>query len=338
MRRKFSLVTSVASLALSASIAMVLFAGAAQAQQKVILKFSHVVAEATPKGRGVLKFREVAERLLPGRVQVLVFPNSQLFGDSKELDALLAGDVQFIAPSLSKFERYTRKLQVFDLPFLFDDIDAVDRFQHGPVGRALLDSMTGRGIKGLAYWHNGLKELSTDRERLRRPEDIRGLKIRIQPSDVLDAQFRALGAIPEKIAFSEVFQALQSGVVNGQENTWSNIYSQRFHEVQKTIAVTNHGVLDYMVVTNAAWWNKLPPDIRSGLQQAMDEATAYANKLALDLNEKDRARIVRAGRARVEPLSKEDIAAWRKAMEPVWSKFEMQIGKDLIQSALKSNS
>lgn len=227
---------------------------------------------------------------------------------------------------------------MFDLPFLFDDIEAVDRFQHGPAGRALLDSMAGRGIKGLAYWHNGMKELSTDKERLRRPEDVRGLKFRIQPSDVLDAQFRALGAIPQKLAFSGVFQALQSGVVNGQENTWSNIYSQRFHEVQKTIAVTNHGVLDYMVVTNAAWWNKLPPDVRKGLRQAMDQATAYANKLALDLNEKDRARIVRAGRARVQLLSGDDIGAWRKTMEPVWNKFEGQIGKDLIQAALKSNS
>jgi C4-dicarboxylate-binding protein DctP len=312
------------------------FAGAAFAEPMVI-KFSHVVAEATPKGQGALKFKEAAERLLPGKVQVQVFPSSQLFGDAKEMEAVLLGDVQFIATSLSKFDRYTKKLQVFDLPFLFDDIAAVDRFQHSPQGKALLDEMIGKGFKGLGYWHNGMKQLSTDKDQLRRPEDVKGLKFRIQQSDVLEAQFRALGANPQKMNFSEVYQALQTGVVDGQENTWSNIYSQKFYEVQKTIAQTNHGVIDYMVLTNAGWWNKLPADVRKGLQQAMDEATAYANKLAVDLNEKDRIRIAEAGKAKIQVLSKDDVAAWRKAMLPVWSKFEGDIGKDLIDAALKSN-
>lgn len=312
-------------------------ASAALAQQPMVIKFSHVVAEATPKGQGALKFKELAEKLLPGKVQVQVFPSSQLFGDAKELEALLLGDVQIIAPSLSKFDRYTKKLQVFDLPFMFDDIDALDKFQHSPQGKALLDSMTGKSIKGLGYWHNGLKQLSTNRDKLKRPEDVKGLKFRIQPSDVLEAQFRALGANPQKMAFSEVYQALQTGVVDGQENTWSNIYSQKFHEVQKTIAVTNHGVVDYMIITNAGWWNKLPADVRKALGQAMDEATKYANQLAVDLNEKDRKRIIDAGKAKVQELSKEDVAVWRKTMEPVWKKFEADIGKDLIQAALKSN-
>jgi len=311
--------------------------GAALAQQPIVIKFSHVVADATPKGQGALKFKEVAEKLLPGKVQVQVFPSSQLFGDAKELEALLLGDVQFIAPSLSKFDRYTKKIQVFDLPFLFDDIAAVDRFQHSPSGKALLDSMKNRGLQGLAYWHNGMKEMSTNKDKLTRPDDVKGLKFRIQPSDVLEAQFRALGANPQKMAFAEVYQALQTGVVDGQENTWSNIYSQKFHEVQKTIAVTNHGVIDYMVVTNAKWWEGLPADIRKGLQQAMDEATAYANKLANEINERDRKRIEEAGKAKIQPLSKDDVAAWRKAMEPVWKKFEGDIGKDLIEAALKSN-
>ncbi len=266
-----------------------------------------------------------------------VFPNSQLFGDAKELEALLLGDVQFIAPSLSKFDRYTKKIQVFDLPFLFDDIAAVDRFQQSPAGKGLLDSMKNRGLQGLAYWHNGMKEMSTNKDKLTRPDDVKGLKFRIQPSDVLEAQFRALGANPQKMAFAEVYQALQTGVVDGQENTWSNIYSQKFHEVQKTIAVTNHGVIDYMVVTNAKWWDGLPADVRKGLQQAMDEATAYSNKLANEINERDRKRIEEAGKAKIQPLSKEDVAAWRKAMEPVWKKFEGDIGKDLIEAALKSN-
>ena len=311
--------------------------GAALAQQPIVIKFSHVVADATPKGQGALKFKEVAEKLLPGKVQVQVFPNSQLFGDAKELEALLLGDVQFIAPSLSKFDRYTKKIQVFDLPFLFDDIAAVDRFQQSPAGKGLLDSMKNRGLQGLAYWHNGMKEMSTNKDKLTRPDDVKGLKFRIQPSDVLEAQFRALGANPQKMAFAEVYQALQTGVVDGQENTWSNIYSQKFHEVQKTIAVTNHGVIDYMVVTNAKWWDGLPADIRKGLQQAMDEATAYSNKLANELNERDRKRIEEAGKAKIQPLSKDDVAAWRKAMEPVWKKFEGDIGKDLIEAALKSN-
>ena len=309
----------------------------ASAQSPIVIKFAHVVAEKTPKGQGALKFKELAEKKFPGKVQVQVFPSSQLFGDAKELEALLLGDVQLIAPSLSKFDRYTKKVQVFDLPFLFDDIEAVDRFQSGPQGKALLDSMVNRGLRGLGYWHNGMKQLSTNKDKLTRPEDAKGLKFRIQASDVLEAQFRAIGANPQKMAFAEVYQALQTGVVDGQENTWSNIYSQKFHEVQKTVAETNHGVIDYMVVTNAKWFDGLPADIRKGLSEAMTEATAYSNKLALDFNEVDRKKIADAGKAKIQKLSKEDVAAWRKAMEPVWKKFEGDIGRDLIDAALKSN-
>ncbi|WP_341917505.1 TRAP transporter substrate-binding protein [Polaromonas sp. YR568] len=310
---------------------------AASAQAPIVIKFSHVVAEQTPKGQGALKFKELAEKKLPGKVQVQVFPSSQLFGDAKELEALLLGDVQFIAPSLSKFDRYTKKIQVFDLPFLFDDIEAVDRFQSGPQGKALLEAMKGRGLLGLGYWHNGMKQLSTNKDKLVRPDDVKGLKFRIQASDVLEAQFRALGSNPQKMAFAEVYQALQTGVVDGQENTWSNIYSQKFHEVQKTIAETNHGVIDYMVVTNVKWWDGLPADVRKGLTEAMTEATAHANKLALDINEADRKKIADAGKAKIQKLSKDDVAAWRKSMEPVWKKFEGDIGRDLIDGALKSN-
>jgi len=275
---------------------------AAQAQSPLVIKFSHVVADATPKGQAALKFKELAEKKLPGKVTVQVFPSSQLFGDAKELEALLLGDVQFIAPSLSKFDRYTKKIQVFDLPFLFDDVEAVDRFQASAPGKALLESMKGRGLLGLGYWHNGLKQLSTNKDVLKRPEDVKGLKFRIQASDVLEAQFRALGANPQKMAFAEVYQALQTGVVDGQENTWSNIYSQKFFEVQKTIAVTNHGLVDYMAITNAKWWDGLPADIRKGLQQAMDEATAYGNGVANDFNERDRKRVAEGGRAKIQEL------------------------------------
>ena len=316
-------------------LAFALATGAAQAQ--VVVKFSHVVADATPKGQAALKFKELAEKKLPGKVTVQVFPSSQLFGDAKELEALLLGDVQFIAPSLSKFDRYTKKIQVFDLPFLFDDIDAVDRFQSSAAGKGLLESMKARGLLGLGYWHNGMKQLSTGKDTLKRPEDVKGLKFRIQASDVLEAQFRALGANPQKMAFSEVYQALQTGVVDGQENTWSNIYSQKFFEVQKTIAETNHGVIDYMVVTNAKWWDALPADVKKGLSEAMAEATTYGNKIANDINEADRKKIADAGKAKIQKLGKDDLAAWRKAMEPVWKKFEGDIGRDLIDEALKAN-
>ena len=309
----------------------------ARAQSPVVIKFSHVVADKTPKGQASLKFKELAEKKLAGKVDVQVFPNSQLFGDGKEMEALLLGDVQMIAPSLSKFDRYTKKIQLFDLPFLFDDMAAVDRFQAGAAGRGLLDSIKGRGLQGLAFWHNGMKQLSTNKDKLERPDDVKGLKFRIQASDVLEAQFRAMGANPQKMAFSEVYQALQTGVVDGQENTWSNMYSQKFYEVQKTIAETNHGVIDYMVVTNAKWWDGLPPDIRKGLAEAMTEATTYGNQVAADFNARDKDLIAKAGKARIQQLTKEDVAAWRKAMEPVWKKFEGDIGRDLIDSALKSN-
>ena len=314
------------------------FSSAALADQPIIVKFSHVVAENTPKGQGALKFKELAEAALPGKVEVQVFSNSQLFGDGKEMEALLLGDVQIIAPSLAKFDRYTKQLQIFDLPFMFDDMDALDRFQSSPKGQELLDSMKSKGIKGLAYWHNGLKQMSTNKDTLVRPEDIKGLKFRIQSSDVLEAQFRQLGANPQKLAFSEVYQALQTGVVDGAENPWSNIYSQKFHEVQKTIAVTNHGALDYMVITNSGWWDGLPEDIRAGLQKAMAGATEHANKLAAEINDRDRQRIADAGKAKIQTLSKRDIAAWREAVRPVWAKFSGQIGEDLIAKARASNA
>lgn len=303
----------------------------------IVVKFSHVVAENTPKGQGSLKFKELVEKALPGEVEVQVFPNSQLFGDGKEMEALLLGDVNIISPSLAKFDRYTKKLQVFDLPFMFNDMAALDRFQASPKGQELLDSMVDKGIKGLAYWHNGLKQLSTNKDKLTRPEDIKGLKFRIQASDVLEAQFRQLGANPQKLAFSEVYQALQTGVVDGVENPWSNIYSQKFHEVQKTIAVTNHGALDYMVITNAGWWNGLPENVQKVLSDSMAEATVFANDLAAKINERDRQSIADAGKAKIQELTAEDIAAWREAMAPVWKKFEGDIGKDIIDAAIASN-
>ncbi len=321
---------------LGALVAVVFMQGAALAQP-IVIKYSHVVADATPKGQAALKFKELAEKKFPGKVEVQVFPNSQLFGDGKEMEALLLGDVQIIAPSLAKFGKYTPKLQVFDLPFLFDDIAAVDRFQDGPTGQALLNSMTKKGIKGLGYLHNGMKQLSANKP-LRLPEDAKGLKFRIQSSDVLEAQFKAVGGNPQKLAFAEVYQALQTGVVDGTENPWSNTYTKKFHEVQKYIMDSEHGVLDYMVITNNAWWEKLPPDIRKGLSEAMTESIKYGNKVAFVEAANYRQKVIDDKKAEVLPMSKAELQAWRKAMQPVWKKFEPEIGKDIIEAALKANN
>jgi C4-dicarboxylate-binding protein DctP len=310
--------------------------GAVAHAQPMVIKYSHVVADVTPKGQAALKFKELAEKKLAGKVEVQVFPNSQLFGDGKEVEALLLGDVQIIAPSLAKFGKYTKQLQIFDLPFLFDNIEAVDRFQASAAGQRLLASMEKKGITGLGYLHNGMKQLSANKP-LNVPGDAAGMKFRIQTSDVLEAQFKAVGANPQKLAFAEVYQALQTGVVDGAENPWSNIYSKKFHEVQKYIMESDHGVLDYMVITNTGWWNGLPADVRAGLKSAMDESIAFGNKVAFDEAAGFRAKVIADKKAEVLPMSKANLAAWRAAMKPVWAKFEDEIGKDLIEAAQAAN-
>ena len=308
------------------------FGFSASAQTPIVVKLSHVVAENTPKGLASLKFKELAEKKLPGKVQVQVFPSSQLFGDAKELEALLLNDVQIINPSLSKFDRYTKKISVFDLPFLFKDAKAAADFQKSKEGQALLKSMEDKGLIGLAYWHNGMKHFSTNKD-FRVPADVKGLKFRIQPSDVYESFIKSIGGSAQKMAFAEVYQGLQTGVVDGQENTFSNIYSQKFHEVQKTIVETNHGILDYMVVVNAKWWNSLPADIKKGLSEAMAEATAYNNQIGQQKNDEARKLIVDSGKAKVVKLTDAQLAEWRKAVAPVYAQFEKDIGADLIKAA-----
>ena len=319
-----------------AIVSALLAAGFSAHAAPMIIKYSHVVADVTPKGQAALKFKELAEKKLPGQVEVQVFSNSQLFGDGKEMEALVLGDVQIIAPSLAKFGKYTPKLQIFDLPFLFTDLAAVDRFQASKEGQTLLTSMEKKGIIGLGYLHNGMKQLSANAP-LGSPTDAKGMKFRIQSSDVLEAQFKAVGGNPQKLAFAEVYQALQTGVVDGTENPWSNIYSKKFHEVQKYIMDSNHGVLDYMVIANAGWWNKLSPEVRKGLNEAMQESIKFGNKVAFDEDVAFRNKVIAENKAKVLPMSKEHLAAWRTAMQPVWKKFEGEIGADLIQAAQKAN-
>ncbi len=300
------------------------------------IKFSHVVAENTPKGRMANRFEELVEQRLPGKVDVKVYPNSQLFGDNKVLEAMLLGDVQLAAPSLSKFQKYTKQLQLFDLPFLFDDMAAVERFQQSDVGQKLLQSVEKKGLVGMGYIHNGMKQLSAYAP-LKLPADAKGKKFRIQTSDILAAQFEQVGGIPLKKPFSEVFTLLQTKAVDGTENPWSNIYSKKFHEVQPYITESNHGLLDYMVVTSKEFLMELPEDIRPVIEQSLKEAIAYGNEVAAEKTLSDREAIINSGRSEVIAMSEDERAQWVKAMKPVWKQFEGQVGKELIQAALDSN-
>nr|WP_037026592.1 TRAP transporter substrate-binding protein [Pseudomonas saudiphocaensis] len=320
------------------TIAGLVFAmiGTAAQAEPIVIKFSHVVAEDTPKGKGALLFKRLVEERLPGQVSVEVYPNSSLYGDANELEALSNNDVQMLAPSLAKFERYTKQLQVFDLPFLFDNLEAVNRFQKRSKGRQLLRSMEKDNISGLAYWHNGMKQLSANRA-LRLPSDASGLSFRIQPSAVLESQFSRLGASTKKIAFGEVYKSLQSGAVQGAENPWSNIYSQKMHQVQPYITETNHGVLDYMLVSNTRFWFGIPHHIRTELEGIIDEVTFEVNRAAEEANQVDRARILQAGTSTIIELSPEQREAWREAMRPVWQQFESDIGEDILKAAQAVN-
>jgi C4-dicarboxylate-binding protein DctP len=303
---------------------------------ETVIKFSHVVAATGhPKGEAAQAFADRVNSELDGAVCVEVYPNSQLYNDDKVLQAMLLGDVQMAAPSLSKFEQYTLKYRIFDLPFLFNDIEAVDRFQQSETGQQMLGAMADKGLKGLGYWHNGMKQLSANKPLLE-PEDAQGLKFRIQESDVLEAQFAALGANPQKMAFSEVYLALQQGVVDGQENTWSNILTQKFHEVQDGITHTDHGVIDYLVVTSTEFWDGLDDDVRSKLEQIFAEVTAESNERSNQLNQEARKEIEAAG-TEIRELTPEQRQKWIDAMKPVWGEFADQIGQANIDAAMASN-
>mgnify|MGYP003671611780 FL=1 len=302
----------------------------------VEIKFSHVVAENTPKGQMATKFRDLVAERLAGKAVVQVFPSSQLFGDNKVLEAMLLGDVQMAAPSLSKFQKYTESLQIFDLPFLFKDMDAVERFQQGPAGQKLLSSLEKKGLVGLGYLHNGMKQLSASEE-LRVPADAAGKKFRIMTSDVLQAQFEAIDAVPLKKPFSEVFTLLQTRAIDGQENTWSNIYSKKFYEVQPFITESNHGVLDYLVVTSAEFWMGLDKGLKVEIKKALDEAITYGNSVAAEKDVSDRQAIIDSRRSQVVSITDAERQLWVEAMKPVWKQFEDQIGADLIEAAVASN-
>ena len=302
----------------------------------IVIKFSHVVAENTPKGQMANKFKQLVDERLSDKVQVEVFPNSQLFGDNKVLEAMILGDVQMAAPSLSKFKKYTKSLQIFDLPFLFKDMAAVEKFQQSPVGQKLLVATQKKGLIGLGYLHNGFKQLSAN-DVLRVPADAKGKKFRIQSSDVLAAQFEALGAMPLKKPFSEVFTLLQTKAIDGQENSWSNIYSKKFYEVQPHITESNHGVIDYFVITSTDFWMGLLDHIRVEVKKALDEAIVFGNKIAADKAISDRQKIIDSKRCTITKLTDAERQQWVDAMKPVWKQFEKEIGKEYLEAAVSSN-
>ena len=319
----------------AASVAALALAGPASAQSPIVIKFSHVVASNTPKGAAAEKFKELAEKYTDGKVKVEIYPNSTLYKDKEELEALQLGAVQMLAPSNSKFGPIgVREFEVFDLPYILPDLATLRKVTDGPLGTRLLKLLEPKGMTGLAYWDNGFKEMTANRK-LITPADYKGVKFRIQSSKVLEAQFRALGSIPQVMAFGEVYQALQTGVVDGQENTWSNIYTQKMHEVQKYATVTNHGYIGYVVVVNKKFWDGMPADVRSACEKAMKEATEYGNGQSAKENDEALAEIKKSGKSEILALTPAQDDAMRKAMEPVYKDVAGRVGQPLIDEFLK---
>jgi C4-dicarboxylate-binding protein DctP len=331
MRKLIAAAASVAALGFAFALA-----GPASAQAPIVIKFSHVVATDTPKGAAAEKFKELAEKYTDGKVKVEIYPNSTLYKDKEELEALQLGAVQMLAPSNSKFGPIgVREFEVFDLPYILPDLKTLRKVTDGPLGAKLLKLLEPKGMIGLAYWDNGFKEMTANKK-LISPDDYKGLKFRIQSSKVLEAQFRALGAIPQVMAFSEVYQALQTGVVDGEENTTSNIYTQKMNEVQKYMTMTNHGYIGYVVVVNKKFWEGLPADIRTQLEKAMKEATEFGNGQSAKENDEALAEIKKAGKTEIDTLTPEQDAAMRKAMEPVYKDVASRVGQPLIDEFIKT--
>jgi C4-dicarboxylate-binding protein DctP len=322
--RKFGF---LAGLLIAALVAAPAFAS------PIVIKFSHVVAVDTPKGQAAEYFKKLVEERSNGQIKVEVYPNSSLFDDKDVMTPLMTNAVQMAAPSFSKFTKFAPSLQLVDLPFLFNDADHLHRVLQGDVGQKILAAVGSKGLVGLAFWDNGFKQLSANKP-LIKPEDAAGLKFRIMSSKVLEAQFKAVDANPQVLPFSEVYSALQQGVVDACENPLSNFYTKKFYEVQSDLTLSNHGYLGYLVVTNKIFWNKLNDQQRTLISQAMKEATDYGNKLALQMDQDYLAKVKASGKTTVHELTPAQRKAWKDAMLPIYPKFYDVIGKDLIDEAL----
>src|SRR5690348_3586018 len=323
------------SLLLIMAAAFISSAEAALAQAPIVIKFSHVVAPDTPKGKGALKFKELAEKYTNGKVRIEVYPNSSLYKDKEEIEALQLGSVQMLAPSTAKFAPLgVKEFEALDLPWLFKDDATYDKAMKGPVGQWLFKKLEAKGITGLAYWDNGFHMTSANRPLLN-PSDFQGLKIRISGSKIADQYFRNVGSIPQIMAFSEVYQALQTGVVDGCENTASNYLTQKFHEVQKHITVSYHAHLQYSVIVNSKFWNGLPADVRGQLEKAMAEATEYTNSIAQQENEDSLAEIKKSGKTTLHQLTDEQRKAWQTAMAPTYKWAKGRVGGEVLDLLAK---
>ncbi|HRP28572.1 MAG TPA: TRAP transporter substrate-binding protein [Burkholderiaceae bacterium] len=323
------------SLRILAAAALLVISQVATAADPIVIKFSHVVAADTPKGKASEFFAKRAAELTGGKVKVEVYPNSTLYKDKEEMEALQIGAVQMLAPSLAKFGPLgVREFELFDLPFIFDSATELHKVTTGPVGKMLFTKLESKGVKGLAYWDNGFKVMSANRP-LKMPDDYKGLKMRIQSSKVLEAQMRSVGALPQVMAFSEVYQALQTGVVDGTENPPSNLYTQKMYEVQKNVSITNHGYLGYAVITNKKFWDGLPADVRGQLEKAMEEATTYANKIAQEENDESMAKVKASGKSDVYTPTAQERLALKKAMIKVHKEMESRIGADTLREVYK---
>ena len=322
-------------LAVAASV-LFAFAGSALAQQPIVIKFSHVVALDTPKGKAAEYFKKLADERTKGRVKVEVYPNSTLYKDGEEMEALQLGSVQMLAPSVAKFGPLgVREFEVFDLPYIFDNFDELHKVTDGPVGKKLFQKLETKGIVGLAFWDNGFKDFSANKP-IKVPADYKGLKMRIQSSKVLGDEIKALGAIPQVMAFSEVYQALQTGVVDGTENPPSNFYTQKMNEVQKFLAMTDHGVIEYAVIANKKFWDGLPADVRTALEGAMKDATKYANDIAKKENDDALEAVKKAGKTTIITLTADEKAQMKKALMVVHKDNESRVGKEIIAEVYKA--
>ena len=315
------------------ALALGLAAFTVQAAEPIVIKFSHVVAPDTPKGRAADYFKKIAEERTKGAVKVEVYPNSQLYKDREEMEALQLGAVQMLAPSLAKFGPLgVRAFELFDLPYIFPNKETLYRVMDGDIGKKLFTMLEAKGLSGLAFWDNGFKQMSANKP-LHTIEDFKGLKMRIQSSKVLEAQMKALGANPQVMAFSEVYSALQQGVVDGTENPMSNLYTQKMHEVQKYLTLSDHGYLGYAVIVNKKFWDDLPADIRATLDKAMADTTVFERKIAQEENDEALANVKKAGTTQIYVLPYKDRVVWQQALLPVHKEFEEKIGKDMIQAA-----
>ncbi|MCK1651412.1 DctP family TRAP transporter solute-binding subunit [Bradyrhizobium sp. 149] len=333
--RKLLLAVAAAALLMAPALSPVFSPVLAQAQSPIVIKFSHVVANDTPKGKGALKFRELAEKYTDGKVKIEIYPNSTLYKDKEEIEALQLGSVHMLAPSTAKFAPLgIKEFEALDLPWLFKDDQTYSNAMKGTVGKWLFQKLETKGITGLAYWDNGFHMLSANRP-LAKPADFQGLKFRISGSKVADQYLRIMGSIPQIMAFSEVYQALQTGVVDGCENTASNYLTQKFYEVQKDITVSYHAHLQYAVIVNSKFWSGLPPDVRTQLEKAMNEATDYTNSIARQENEDALAEIKKTGKTTLHYLTDADRKAWQEAMQPTYKWAKGRVGQEVLDLLAK---